>query len=254
MQEQDIYMNKKKLAAYIVGASAHIARLEKILNLPELTKEDYIKYGTVHSGGSFTEATTDVGEEIFSGTGFFDWINDKIIKPIGNFISPVTSVIKPVLDNVIRPVLPVAQNIIGAVGGPKGMAINGAISGVDNVLKSVGLGNNVGGAYTIEKGGAYRIQGGSTVDPLRNTQLYLSNGQVYAPTANPVVEESKLIIGAKYRFPSGDIFMYTDKGFVKPLDLSNKQQNRVTRGGAYMDNNDNIIISSKGMTPQDFTQ
>ena len=253
----DIFLDTDKLTKFIIGASAIIGRIESHIGLPQMTAADYELYG---SGTGLMNDTSVVGGSLnqYQG-GFFGWIYDKVIKPVKNaVIDPVVDkFIKPVVNNVIKPVLGVARPILkndavqAAIGmmGPKGAALVQGINTGDQVLKTIGLGNNIdGGAYRIQdrfqgnayrvQGNAYRVQGRGTMVPaqLRNTEL---DG------------DKDLVIGELYRF-GNKLMIYTEQGFlpthnkIKRAILTNPEEQTVS-GGAYLEDGEVKIASNHGL-------
>lgn len=230
----ELHIETKKLNAFIIGATAHLARIEKALGLPKLNKDDYMKYSYSGGNNSFTNEAMNVGVDIINGGGFFDWVNNNVVKRLKNvdYGKLRDDYVKPFLKN--ETVRETIQSL------PYGNYI-------DTGLKLVGYGDQNGGAYRVEgnayniEGGAYRIEGGS-MDQKRMTR----DGQIYAPDRRAETWEEELEIGKEYDI-QGRKYLFTDKGFVRlPM-----------KGGAYRNSNGDVIVSnsaSKGAIPSDFLQ
>lgn len=251
--------DSKKLTAFIIGMTAHLARLEKALQLPALDANEYRAFarkGGVY-GGSLSDDVVEIGEEIasYNGEGFFDWINDNIISPV---VKPVVDVVKEAVP-FVKPILsnPLTKTAIGMA--PGGHIING-------VLGTVGLGNQVGGDYIIRNGSQYVIEknnggqyvieknNGGTVamnERVQESNQRIVNGQIYAPDRTFIHDKYKYKPGAIYRI-RGKLFMYTtDQGFVAPpttskpgIQSTNVGGCKNVRGSAYLDEDGKVVVAS----------
>ena len=233
----------QKIDKFIVGVTASLARIEKKLGLKPMTAKEYNQYLVVKGGSStFSDESLSIGDEIFAGAGFFDWINDNIVSPVYD------NTFRPVVDNVIAPVVTsdafktLAPLAVHALGGNQG----GAYPVEDQYS---------GAKYDVEKGRGY------VVEQSQPSQVE-SKGRAYNPITAKINENlmDKTFIRGKMYMVDGEAMLYDGEKFVyAPVKQPKK-------GSAYLDSDGNVVVaakkgmlgstgsSSKKMTPSDFVQ
>ena len=227
----------EKIDKFIVGVTASLARMEKKLGLKPMTAQEYKQYLVVKGGSStFSDESLSIGDEIFSGAGFFDWINDNVVSPVYN------NTLRPVVDNVVAPV--VTSEAFKTLAP---LAVHA-------------LGGNQGGAYPVEYSGAkYDVERG---------RAYPVEGKAYNAIAAKVNENllPQTYTTGKIYVIDGAKMMYDGNKFVYAPPDAPVRKPRAKKGAAYLDSNGNVVVaakegllgstgaSSKKMKPSDFLQ